>query len=754
MRLAVLVALFFLVSSAFAQKGIIRGNVYDRESGEPIAYGTVVISGTLTGAVTDFDGFFTFTNMAAGSYELETTYVGFDTARASVTLAEGAIQYVKLTIGEGVSLSTVEVTAGRTQARTDVQVSQVTLTARDIKTLPSTGGDADLAQYLPVLPGIVTTGDQGGQIFIRGGAPIQNLVMLDGVTIFNPFHTIGFFSVFETEAIRNVEVNTGGFGAQNGGRLSAVVDINTKVGNRKRFSGLVGVSPFQSRVMLEGPLKKLAEDRGGSISYLLSAKQGYLDRTSKSLYSYAGDSTGLPYSFTDLYGKVSTLSANGSSLDFFGFNYTDNASFPAVDYGWTTVGGGMNFKLIPPASNLLIDGSLAFSNYETQLDIEEQPGRSSSLRNYLAKFNFSSFSGRNTYRYGFAFNGIRTNLDFVNGFDQPTNLANDNTEIAAYFTFKRAWDRLVFEPGFRLQYYASQSELSPEPRLGLKWNVADNVRIKAAGGLYSQNLLSSVSESDVVNLFVGFIAGPEQQLFGRDGTTPLSTRLQTAWHAIGGVEVDLAPGITLNVEPYLKEFTQLLSLNRNKRRATESDYESEIGRAYGLDLSLAYDRDRLYVWTTYSLSKVTREDATQVYPTVFDRRHNANLLVAYQLDAEETWEVSLRYNFGTGFPFTATRGFFGRQTFRDGINTDIYKNNPELGILFSDIRNGNRLPNYHRADVAIKKAFTFGKNLGLDVNASVTNVNNRDNIFFIDRVNNERVDQLPILPSVGATFKW
>ncbi len=742
-----------MASAAYAQKGVIRGNVYDRSSGEPIAYGTVVIAGTTDGAVTDFDGFFSITNLAAGSYTLATSYVGYDTALVDVVLEAGGIQYVKLTIGEGINLGTVEVTADRTQARTEVQVSQVSLTARDIKTLPSVGGDADLAQYLPVLPGIVTTGDQGGQIFIRGGAPIQNLVMLDGVTIFNPFHTIGFFSVFETEAIRNVEVNTGGFGAQNGGRLSAVVDINTRVGNRKKFSGLIGVSPFQSRVMLEGPLKKLTEAKGGSISYLMSGKQGYLDRTGKSLYSYASDSTGLPYSFKDLYGKISSLSANGSSVDLFGFNYTDNARFPAVDYGWTTVGGGMNFKLVPPASNLIIDGSVSYSSYDSRLGIADQDDRSSSLRNYLAKFNFGSFSGRNTFRYGFAFNGIRTNLDFVNGFDQRTNLQNSNTEIAAYVSFKRAWDRFVLEPSFRLQYYASQSEISPEPRLGLKWNVGDRVRLKAAGGLYSQNLLSSVSESDVVNLFVGFIAGPEQQLTGRDGR-PLTTRLQTAWHAIGGVEVDLAPGVTLNVEPYLKEFTQLLSLNRNKRERGESDYQAEVGQAYGLDLSLAYDRDRLYVWTTYSLSKVTREDATQTYPTVFDRRHNANFLVAYRLDERETWEVSFRYNFGTGFPFSATRGFFGRQTFRDGINTDLFRSNPELGIFFSDVRNGNRLPNYHRADFAIKKAIRFEKGRNLDINASVTNAANRNNIFFVDRVSNERVDQLPILPSVGATFKW
>lgn len=754
MRTSLTLFVLSLIGTLSAQSGVIRGNIYDRDSGEPIAFGTVVIAGTTTGEVTDYDGFFSFSNVEPGTYELVTSYVGYDTARVTVELSAGQIAYVKLVVGEGVQLGAVEVTASRTELTTEVKVSSVTLTPRDIKALPSVGGDADLAQYLPVLPGIVTTGDQGGQIYIRGGAPIQNLVLLDGVTIFNPFHTIGFFSVFETEAIRNVDVLTGGFGAEYGGRLSAVVDINTKVGNRKRFSGLVGASPFQARAMLEGPIKPLSHDgTGGSISYLVTGKRGYLDQAGESLYAYANDSLGLPYNFTDLYGKISTLGADGSRADFFAFNYVDNALFPAVNYGWTTFGAGMNFKLVPPASNIIIDGSLSFSDYNSTLDIENQDDRESGLRNILAKFNFSSFQGDNTFKYGLNFNGVRTRLDFTNGFGQATDLDNDNTELAAYFSYKRTWNKFVIEPSMRLQYYASQSEFSPEPRLGLKWNLADRVRFKAAGGIYSQNLLSSVSEQDVVNLFVGFIAGPEETLRGPDGEVLIS-QLQRAWHAIGGIEFDLAPGVLLNVEPYVKEFTQLLAINRNRRSSLESNYQAETGRAVGLDFSLAYDRDRLYLWATYSIGRVERDDGEQVYPTIFDRRHNANLLMAYALDEDRTWELSFRYNFGTGFPFTATRGFYGRQDYRDGLNTDIYANNPELGILFSETRNGNRLPNYHRADVSVKKTFEFTKNLGLELNASVTNVNNRDNIFFVDRVNNERVDQLPILPSVGATFKW
>lgn len=756
MRTALTLALLALSLSLFAQKSIIRGNVYDGDSGEAVAFATVAIAGTTNGTTTDFDGFFNFSNLEAGTYTIETSFVGYDTARMTLTVDGENIQYARLMISEGISLGVVEVRAETTQARTDVQVSKITLTPRDIKALPSTGGDADLAQYLPVLPGIVTTGDQGGQIFIRGGAPIQNLVLLDGVTIFNPFHSIGFYSVFETEAIRNVEVLTGGFGAEYGGRANAVLNINTKVGNRKDFGGLVGISPFQARVLLEGPLTKFKEGKGGSISYLVSAKEGILDRTSPTLYDYAETTDSLnrlPFSFRDLYAKVSTLGSNGSKVEFFAFNFVDQAALDSDIFGWNTFGAGMNFKLVPPASNLLIDGSISYSKYDSYVDAPDGNERSSALTNYLAKVNFSNFSGANTVRYGFAFNGIQTDFQFINGFNQAFQLRLDNTEIGAYASYKRTWDKFVIEPSIRFQFYASQSELSPEPRLGLKYNMTDRIRFKFAGGLYSQNLLSSVNETDIVNLFVGFIGGAEETILGIDGQ-PLPDRLEKSIHAVGGVEFDLAPGVLLNVEPYWKDFTQLIAINRNKQAPNEPDYVSETGEAIGIDLSIAYDRGPLYIWTTYSYGKVNRNDGEQIYPTVFDRRHNSNILVSYKLDEAETWEASFRYNFGTGFPFTGTRGFYGRENFDGGINTPITENNPDLGILFSETRNGFRLPNFHRADVSLKKFFEFKNDLRLELVASVTNVADRRNIFFIDRKENVRFDQLPILPSLGATFKW
>ena len=736
------------------QSATVRGNVIDATSGEPVAFATVQLLGASgVGTTTDYEGFFTLAGLDPGSYTLAASYVGYDTARADVQLGPDAVEYVRLLVTEGVSLGAVEVSAARTERRTEVKVSAVTLTPTDLQAIPTTGGEGDLAQFLPVLPGIVTTGDQGGQIYIRGGAPIQTKVLLDGVTIFNPFHSIGFYSVFETEAIRSVDVLTGGFDAQYGGRMSAVVDVNTRTGDVKRFSGLVGANPLQARALLEGPLKPLADDgQGGAVSFLVSGKRGYLDESSQSIYSYANDSVGLPYSFTDLYGKVSILGGNGSQADVFAFNYVDDAVFPEVAYGWSTFGAGTTFKLVPRASGIVVDGAISFSNYDSELAVPGDDDRTSSLTNYVAKFNFTNFAGSNTLRYGFAFNGVQTDFNFVNGFGTPLQLRNDNTEIAGYLTYKRAWDRLVVEPGLRLQYYASQSTLRLEPRLGVKVNATESVRFKLAGGLFSQNLLSSVSEEDVVNLFVGFISGPEETVFDFSGD-PLPNRIQTAVHAIGGVEIDLAPGVLLNVEPYWKDFDQLLAINRDKRTTAEPDFVLETGDAYGVDVSIAYDRGQLYAYGAYSYGKVERDDGEQVYPTVFDRRHNLNLVGSYRF-GDDAWEASARYNFGTGFPFTATRGFYAREAFAEGLNTDIFANNPELGILFSEARNGNRLPNYHRVDASLKRTFEFSAHSRLELVASVTNVANRDNVFFVNRVDNTRVDQLPVLPSLGATFFW
>src|SRR5690606_34777365 len=151
------------------------------------------------------------------------------------------------------TLAGVEVSARKTDKITQVNAGATTINAKEIKLLPSAGGEPDIAQYLQVMPGVIFTGDQGGQLYIRGGAPAQTGILLDGVTIYNPFHSIGLYSVFETDAIRNVEVYSAGFNAQYGNRTSAILDIRTKDGNKNKTSGKLSVSPIMARGLLEGP---------------------------------------------------------------------------------------------------------------------------------------------------------------------------------------------------------------------------------------------------------------------------------------------------------------------------------------------------------------------------------------------------------------------------------------------------------------------------------------------------------------------
>ena len=754
-----LLTLFFgTLLSLYSQTGTLRGNVYDTETGEPILYCTIQLAGTTIGTTTDFDGFFTITNIPEGAYRLVATYIGYDSLSQEVVIGANKIVYQRLNLtANSVQLSTVDISAKKEKARSEVQISTLTVTPKRITSLPSIGGQADIAQYLPVLPGIISTGDQGGQLYIRGGSPVQNKILLDGMTIYNPFHSLGLFSVFETETIRSVDVLTGGFNADYGGRISAVVDLKTREGDKKRFGGVVGANPFQANVLLEGPIVPLNMETGTSVSFLVTGKHSYIDQTSPNLYPYVNeiDSIGLPFSFTDLYGKVSFVGGNGSKMDVFGFNFKDKVDYPDLaTLDWTTQGAGLRFSLIPNNSAAIMEGNFSYSDYDVGIEESDGKPRESGITSFTAGLQFTQFGNNSEINYGFEVNGFRTNFEFINFLDLSIDQFENTTEIGGFVKVRKQWGNLIIEPGLRAQFYSSLSKFTIEPRFGLKYNISEGLRFKLAGGLYTQNLISTVNERDVINLFVGFLSGPDESLFKPNSTERTDDRLQKSTHAVAGLEIDINKQIELNIEPYFKDFTQLINLNRNKLTAQDPNYIVETGEAYGIDLSVKYEGINTYLWATYSLGYVNRDDGQQIYPTLFDRRHNVNLLGTYTFGEDRSWEVSARWNMGSGFPFTLTQGFYSFYTFEEGISTDVVTDNADLGILYDEERNGGRLPYYHRLDFSIKKTLTFSRYTQLEAVASVTNAYDRDNIFYFDRVQYERVNQLPILPSVGLTFRF
>ncbi len=732
-----------------AQTGTLRGHLYDQSTGSAVSFASVILVGTDFRAITDIDGFFNFADIPASTYNLEADFISYDTLRSVVTVEPSQVKYVKLYMEQGsIELQEINVSASLEQRRNEVNFSKITLTPQQIKALPAVGGEADIAQYLQVLPGVISTGDQGGQIYIRGGSPVQNKILLDGMTIYNPFHSIGFFSVFETEAIKSAEVLTGGFGAEYGGRISAIVDLKTREGDRSRFGGLVSASPFQVKGLLEGPIIKFNPKKDASASFLITVKHSLLDQTSKTLYKYATDDPlGLPYAYTDIYGKASFLTGSGSKIDFFGFDFTDGVNLSGVaKLDWNSAGGGLHFKLIPGSSNMIISGTMAYSNYDITLKAADEAPRRNKIGGFNALLDFSYYGKDNQLSYGFDLNGFNTDFIFRNLYGITLEQNENTTELGGYVTLRHKAGAVIIEPGLRTQYYASLGDFSLEPRLAIKANFSDHFRVKFAAGKYSQNLIPTVNEKDVVNLFVGFLSGPEERIYEPGTKTETKDKLQKAWHALGGFEFDLNDGWEINVEGYYKDFSQLIGISRNKLSQEDPDFETETGNAYGADVSFSKQTKKTYLWATYSLGYVNRDDGEQVYPAHFERRHNVNLLATIKLG--RNWDFSVRWNYGAGFPFTLTQGFYGKYNLLGGIDSDVLKGNPDLGIIYSEKRNSGHLPDYHRLDVSLNKTFELKKNLKFEVLASVTNLYNRGNIFYFDRVSYARVDQLPILPSL------
>jgi len=767
--------LFLLIfaSPLMAQFGTVRGFVYEEETGEPVIFTNVYFSKTSMGVPTDENGYFAITRIPPGEYILMVTYIGFDSLQIPLTIKADELITQKLYLkSRTVTLGEVNISASRQDKQSETQTSIIKVTPKEIQKIPSMGGQPDLAQYLAVLPGVIFSGDQGGQLYIRGGPPVQNKVLYDGMIIYNPFHSIGLFSVFDVDILKNVDVYTGGFNAEHGGRISSIMDISTRDGNKNRFGGKIDVSTFGAKALIEGPIVRQKDENSASASFILSVKNSYLNESSKIFYSYLDQD--LPYSYLDIYGKISINASNGSKVNLFGFDFTDRATLQGynfdnsvltevpVNYNWDSYGGGGNFIVTPGKSAVLMEGNFAYSFYQVNMDEPNKSPRSSSISGFNGGLHFTYFFGKNALKYGLELSGYKTVFDFYNSLNRKIDITQNSTEIDIYVKYKWNIGKFIIEPGIRGQYYASLSTFSPEPRLAVKYNVTENFRLKAAGGYYTQNLISTTNDLDVVNLFYGFLTGPENLPKTFNGKE-IKNKLQQAWHAILGFEWDITNTLSINIEGYYKYYPQLTNLNRNKlyedneANANQPDYLKkdfivETGDAEGVDISVKYDLHNFHFWGTYSLGYIHRFDGVSTYVPPYDRRHNLNLMGTYAFGKKKGWEVNVRYNYGSGFPFTPTQGYY-EELFFNNIGTPITITNGSLGILYGDY-NSHRLTYYSRLDLDVKKSFYFGKKMKLEIDASVTNLLNEKNVFYVDRITNTVVYQLPILPSLGLSFTF
>lgn len=767
--------LFIHTTDIYAQQGVIKGFVYEKSSGEVVSGTNVFVKGAQMGAQTDENGYFTIGQLAPGAYTIFATSFGYDTSTLQVKVEPDQVVTKKFYLNvKGLEMKGVNVSARKIQKTTKVNISSTTITPREIKLLPSSGGDPDLAQYLQVTPGVTFTGDQGGQLYIRGGAPVQTGILLDGVTIYNPFHSVGLYSVFETEAVRTADVYTAGFGAIYGNRSSAILDIRTKDGNNQKLSGVLSASPIMVRGMLEGPLMKKKNEESGSATFLISAKHSYLENSSKALYSGLGSQfkNGMPFGFTDLYAKATFSGDNGSKFNVFGFNFNDNAKVLNSSGGlmalfnWATYGAGATFVVSPAGSSSLISGKFAYSTYKINNEEANFAPRTSGINSFEGAIDFTYFfPGYSQLKYGLEVSGQGTNLDYRNSLGSTISLDRNNTSAAGYVLYKKNFNQhFILEPSFRLQYYSSQGMVSPEPRLNMKYNITSNLRFKAAAGLYSQNIVGIKSDRDVVNFFNGFVLSPDQSILNTDRTVA-TNNLEKAQHLVAGVEFDIKD-VEINIEPWFKNFSQIVQLNRTKgvNGYNTADFQADKGKASGIDLSARYAVGRLFLWSVFSYQKIiytTRLenfDSTfqvQNYPPPFDRRLNINLVGSYTIGDKKDWEVSARFNYGSPFPFTQTQGF------NENVNitgTSLSANpniqNGSINTIYSSVINGGRLTPYHRLDLSVKKSFVIKNDSKIEATFAITNFYNRQNVFYVNRLDNKVYYQLPIFPSINLAWHF
>ena len=775
--------LLLLIGSALlkAQNANVRGFIYAKDNGEPALFTNVYLKGTQMGVATDINGFFNITKVKPGTYTLVATYLGYDTVAETITLTANQIFNKKFYLNKSSIQLTEVVATGENQAKKEnTQVSVMRVDPAEIKKLPSVG-QPDLAQYLQVLPGVTFTGDQGGQLYIRGGSPVQNKVLMDGMIIYNPFHSIGLFSVFDNDVIKNADVYTAGFGAEYGGRTSSVMDITTRDGNKKQLSSSIAASTFGAKAMIEGPILKLKENGKTSVSFIVSGKTSYLATTSKYIYPYAesfsnpynNGQTNLPFTYNDLYGKISMNSTNGSKISLFGFDYNDAVSYNGVaSFKWNSIGGGSNFLLIPNGNNTLIEGNFAYSQYAIKETTATTQPNSSTIGGFNGGFKFTNFIGRNQVVYGFELLGYQSTFDYHSGYAGLVNSqVGNSTEIAGYVKakFMSRNRKFILEPSFRLHDYATLGTVSPEPRVSGKYNISNRIRFKFAGGLYSQNLISASSDQQVVNLFYGFILSPSN-LQSSYSSSPTATRdsvtnkVQRANHLVAGFEFDLFKNIEVNIEGYQKMFTFLTNTNRYQIFNSDPQHVGyypdvltqsfivETGYSRGFDVTLKYQKNRFYLWNVYSWSYNQRWDGVQSYFPIFDRRQNINLVGTYGLDKKKHWEVSARYNFGTGFPFTPTQGYYQQLNLNNYMNPYTTQNG-QLGYIAGNL-NSQRLPVYARLDISIRYKYTLKERMYLEINGGATNVLDRANIFYFNRITYTRVNQLPIMPNLNISLKF
>jgi len=767
--------LTLLIFSASAQNHTISGYLSDAQSGERLIGVNIYLEGTNFGTTTNTYGFYSLT-APKGEYNLVASYIGYASKNIPINLNKNLELDLSISASSE-ELEEVEIVAEETPAR-QVQMSTVRLGVPDIKKIPAFMGEVDIIRAIQLLPGVQSGSEGTTGFYVRGGSPDQNLILLDGVPVYNASHLFGFFSVFNADAIKNVELIKGGFPARYGGRLSSVLEINMKEGNMKEFRGSGSIGLIASKLTLEGPIVK------DKTSFVISGRRTYYDLLVKPFLP-EGQNTG--YYFGDLNAKVNHVFSRKdrlyasfySGIDDFYFEETYNDGFEenetAIDTRWGNRTAALRWNhlfndklfsnLTATYTRYIFETGFSQSYRGPSSNSEIGQNYSSSIEDWGLRYDLEySLNSRHSLRYGLSY----TYHTFLPGVSQLTSNFDDQSidsiinlsdPIYSHDLFAYLEDDWNLNEHWRLNYGLHYSHYllnganyqQVQPRLSARYLLQPNWSLKGSYALMNQyiHLLSNTSIGLPTDLWVSSTDKVKPQL---------SQQI-----AVGSTRGIKGNDYEVSIEAYYKWMENLIEYKEGASFFSNSDWERNVetdgrGETYGIEFLFRKNEGATTGWLGYTLAWSNRQFSNlnegRVFPYKYDRRHDISLVVNHTFS--EKFDMGLTWVFGSGNTFTAPVSKYLLLN-RDGFGGFPY---PQVVDRYTD-RNALRMPSYHRLDLGFNfhKETRWGRRTW---NVSVYNAYNRQNPFFLllqegngdDDAYVEQVSLFPIIPSIAYIFEF
>ena len=782
--------LFFILFSlmSFSQNVSLSGYLEDLETGESLIGANVLIKELNIGCSTNNYGFFSLT-IPKGEYTIICSYIGYDSINRKIIINKDKSEKFKLSPS---SFQIDEVTISTKKEDYNIKSSDlgnVELEVKKLEKLPVLMGEKDILKTLQLLPGVQSGSEGSSGFYVRGGGPDQNLILLDEGTIYNASHLFGFFSVFNSDAINDINLIKGSMPANYGGRLSSVLDINMKDGNKKRFSGRGGIGLISSKLTLEGPIKK------DTSSFIVSARRTYIDILTKP-YLDTTEYAGNGYFFYDLTSKFNYRFSNKDQIFISGYFGKDVFTFNSPDWGfnmkipWGNSTGSIRWNHVF-SNKLFMNSSLIFSNYKFEFSATQnvegnnlyQSRLYSGIRDWNFKQDFNYYlNPRHTLKFGI---NNTYHIFSPSNFDASLDSLDISTNDIRYYAHEGAIyindefnlnERILINAGIRLSTFThfgpferyikdgsnnlgalstdstiNYNSWEPiktyygfEPRFSSRYLINEKSSLKFG---FNQNYqyihLTSLSSSSLPTDVWIPSSSIIKPLIGRQ-------------YSIGYYRNFNNNKYEFSLEGYYKNMENLIEYKENYIPGTsigtdnvDNNLVSGDGQSYGFELFFSKNIGNLSGWIGYTWSKTTRKfnelNKGLEFYSKYDRTHDLSIVANYQ--------ISKRLNFSTVFVY-ATGNTLTLPESAFLIDGDL--------ILEWGERNSHRMEPYHRLDIALTLDGKKKGNYQSSWSFSIYNVYNRQNPYFIYfDVNDDnfgltakQVSLFPIIPSISWNFKF